>query len=965
MAAIPTWFDESVYIANKLAQLASVDPKTAWNETTLKNAFAQNNMSAYDHFVNYGAKENVSPSADFNVSEYLAAKVALENSKLADGATPWTEQTMAKAITDAGMTVWSHYQQYGSSEGVNPSNAFDAAAYCAAKAVAMTANGEKQADGSAWTGDAVMKAIHNAGLSVLNHYEMYKGASASEVAATAAFAVADASKVTPTKQFDPYQPDKEIPAGKTFTLTAKVGDTFTGIDGGDDVVTGTFANLAGDKLVDGSSKDNDTINLTADGDVTAGQATITGFETLNVDYTGVFATTVALTDFDGLEKATINATNASYSGGLTVGAAGNATVVAGTGIKGAMTVNGVKAGTVNANGEVTSLTVAAGADALNATINAGAKTATVSVTGVASKADTATITLQDSAKVTLANFNDTGDAVTINAAAGKVVTFDGTAATASAKALTVKSSGAVTLKGDSAIFAGNTVTNGTTGLTVEVANQISAASTDFSKVAANTIVLDKGAAAAATGMKFANGQDVTVKGEIVSGATLTTNATTGGSLDLTIAAATAGDLVAADATLTSLNIIADAEKDAVTIGALTVSKAVISGDNKVDITTSATVDSLNASALTGDLKITSVAGGTKVAVVAGQGNNTVTFANTLTDISYAGGAKVDTVDFGTVAAAAQINADLGAGNDVATMDLGSTAYTGETHITFGAGDDTFNLKGSFATPNGGKLFIDMGEGTADTLKITDATDLSAGTATFSGVEVVELGNTLKLSADQFAKLNTVTVKGTSTLTVDESSTTSAVTIDASGIKGQTGVEFTANTLVLKGGAGNDTIIGSDFGDTITGSGGADTITGGKGADTISVTGGHNTLKYAAGDSTTTAMDTITGLTLNAGTADKIDIDSVGTLAVIASQAAGVASTGLTETKINDLLNSTNGTLNKFGGSTNTNAAILTTSDTKTVLVIDLNGDGTYTDAADVVIDITGATLTSFTADCFA
>src|SRR5574344_1433880 len=47
MAAIPTWFDESVYIANKLAQLASVDPKTAWNETTLKNAFAQNNMSAY------------------------------------------------------------------------------------------------------------------------------------------------------------------------------------------------------------------------------------------------------------------------------------------------------------------------------------------------------------------------------------------------------------------------------------------------------------------------------------------------------------------------------------------------------------------------------------------------------------------------------------------------------------------------------------------------------------------------------------------------------------------------------------------------------------------------------------------------------------------------------------------------------------------------------------------------------
>lgn len=40
-------------------------------------------------------------------------------------------------IAENGMNAWTHYVQYGSDEGVNPSNAFDADAYLDAKTAAL------------------------------------------------------------------------------------------------------------------------------------------------------------------------------------------------------------------------------------------------------------------------------------------------------------------------------------------------------------------------------------------------------------------------------------------------------------------------------------------------------------------------------------------------------------------------------------------------------------------------------------------------------------------------------------------------------------------------------------------------------------------------------------------------------------------------------------------------------------
>jgi hypothetical protein len=72
--------------------------------------------------------------------------------------------------------------------------------------------------------------------------------------------------------------------------------------------------------------------------------------------------------------------------------------------------------------------------------------------------------------------------------------------------------------------------------------------------------------------------------------------------------------------------------------------------------------------------------------------------------------------------------------------------------------------------------------------------------------------------------------------------------------------------------------------------------------------------------------------------------------------------------LNTLLNSTNGTLsNDFTGTSGSaaiNAALLTTTDYRTFLVVDVNGTGTFTTAADMLIEITGSTLTSVTTASF-
>ena len=248
-------------MANKLAQLKASDPEGNWTVSKLVDAFAQNGFmgedGAYAHFVQFGAVEDVAPNADFNASEYYAAKTARFYGVEPKDVTELQIANVKAIIAENGMNAWTHYVQYSSNEGVNSSNAFDADAYLAAKATAM---------GDGWTAEKVAEAIKGNGMTVLEHYLTYGG---------------KGEGVT-----FPVPDDQKVPAsnpGETFTLTAGI-DTFIGGDG-DDIFNATESGgatlTALDKL-GGAGEDTLNIVQTAAVDTTTAGATVTSMEKVNI-----------------------------------------------------------------------------------------------------------------------------------------------------------------------------------------------------------------------------------------------------------------------------------------------------------------------------------------------------------------------------------------------------------------------------------------------------------------------------------------------------------------------------------------------------------------------------------------------------------------------------------------------------------------------------------------------------------
>jgi hypothetical protein len=183
---------------------------------------------------------------------------------------------------------------------------------------------------------------------------------------------------------------------------------------------------------------------------------------------------------------------------------------------------------------------------------------------------------------------------------------------------------------------------------------------------------------------------------------------------------------------------------------------------------------------------------------------------------------------------------------------------------------------------------------------------------------------------------------------------------------------TAGNDVLSGGAGNDSISGNDGDDRIYGNSGNDTLNGGLGNDILygglgadSLVGGEGNDHYyfpSANDSTLNNVDQLIG-EFNETFADLIHLPSItGTLSVLTSQDLGLSSENLTSSTLNAKLNSETGTGIKFI-SGNTTVAVISTTDSKTFLAIDVNGDGSF-DGNDMLLDVTNSTLTSLAANTF-
>lgn len=277
--ATQAWFDYNVYMAHKLVQLQTSEPDGNWTMGALVNAFYNAGFAgaegAQEHFLLYGANEDVAPNTFFNATEYYEAKAAQFYSKAPSAVTPLETANMQAAIHAAGMNAWTHYQKFGTAEGVNPSNAFDTDAYMNAKLTAMQA-AEPSAN---WDMAKLEAAFQNAGLSALEHFALYGGKGAGEVTESYNGTTIPAAYAVPADQQVP-----SVEEGETYTLTTGI-DTFTGTAANDSFIAATdngnpTLNLA-DSLDGGAG--TDTLTLYGDNNLTAfGTADIKNIEIVKV-----------------------------------------------------------------------------------------------------------------------------------------------------------------------------------------------------------------------------------------------------------------------------------------------------------------------------------------------------------------------------------------------------------------------------------------------------------------------------------------------------------------------------------------------------------------------------------------------------------------------------------------------------------------------------------------------------------
>lgn len=249
-------FVESEYLAAKLAALQTKPEWVGKTTDQLKAYLANAGFTPESHYQQFGWKEGLAPNNLFNAAEYKLAKATqLFNKGLTEGGTPYASIDAALTAFEAAWTAdpYLHYVQFGTVEGVNPSNAFDESSYLASKLAQLQATNP-----TVWTADKtaadVQAAFAAAGLSALGHYE--------------AFGKTEGIAVTQVPVDEQVDVGTVSNPGETFTLTTGQ-DTILGT-AADDIING-FINwevAAGNTLnsgdqIDGSSG-RDTLNVTVE-----------------------------------------------------------------------------------------------------------------------------------------------------------------------------------------------------------------------------------------------------------------------------------------------------------------------------------------------------------------------------------------------------------------------------------------------------------------------------------------------------------------------------------------------------------------------------------------------------------------------------------------------------------------------------------------------------------------------------
>ena len=778
--ANPTWFDYEFYMGAKLAQMQKADPAGNWTTGKLVDAFAQNGFlgedGAYEHFVQFGANEDVAPNADFNASEYYAAKAAQFYGVEPSAVTELDIANVKAIIAENGMNAWTHYVQYGSDEGVNPSNAFDADAYLDAKTAALVAAGEKQPDGSEWTPEAVQKAISDAGMTVLEHYLQYAGTGEGEVAQGVTFPVPD---------------DQKVPAevtGNTYVLTPDL-DAIVGTNGSDVIIgatqdgKGTFT--SGDSIDGGEGVD--TLKLYGVNGVSKGLQTVKNVEQLEA-FAG--SGTYDVSGWEGLEKASFKAGTVST---LTANATLTDVALDGVGADMTLTGDGIANVTVKNLDEDRSVTVVNTTEnhALNVALENASKVGkdgvpTTSVTLVDAAAEALNLASNGATvnSVTLSSLSAALKTMTVSGEADLVVdgladvskleSIDGSAAKGDLALGTLNDAtlNVTTGSGDDTFVLGNTATHAVTVSTGEGDDEVT-----LGAALAKGSSIDLGAGDDVLKLESAQlNKDATVNGGEGTDALVFTNTATFNAANADLNAVKGFEVLGVeDATLTVDSslvnfddfLVSDAGKivltnaqdnDTVTF------EAGVSTDNTITMAARNTVLDLN---LVGDDKavanVSAMVGGATTLNISSSGlleekastltadNNVLNLTGDNAKLNLTGDQDLtlkltgDTKGFTVDATGFEAKLDVTGSDSQDTIKLGAeggtvTASKGHDQITFGAGADAF-----VASTKAGTSAADMSTiagFTSGTDKILTAANAStAGTTTNVHITSTAVANT--------------------------------------------------------------------------------------------------------------------------------------------------------------------------------------------------------------------------------
>ena len=124
-------FNTEFYLQSKFNQLEEAGRLEEFGLTdvaSLAAFFEENGVDAQEHYLNAGMAEGINPSAEFDTTAYLEAKLAelKDTAKYGDTYAEYTVEDVIAAFKTANLTPLQHFNTYGESEGLTAEPAEEA-----------------------------------------------------------------------------------------------------------------------------------------------------------------------------------------------------------------------------------------------------------------------------------------------------------------------------------------------------------------------------------------------------------------------------------------------------------------------------------------------------------------------------------------------------------------------------------------------------------------------------------------------------------------------------------------------------------------------------------------------------------------------------------------------------------------------------------------------------------------------